>query len=169
MFRWQTCVLCKVCCCITSQLPWSLQSAAEGGIDCWKFCDPGGLGELHMLRLCCCLARVSARLSRCCGVKVADETILSWSGTAQSKPVIAGVPCRFIKQADLLLEQQAIRAADDRPSSEGGAASPSSGMTFDHNQLASLVQSFNELEAIVVAAESLCRSAGAIAIVVIRS
>ena len=113
-----------------------------------------------MLRLCCCLAQVSARPSRCCAVKFADMTILSRTGTAYSKPVVAGVPCRFSKQADLLLEQPAVWAADERPSSEGGAASPSLGMMFDQGQLASLVQSFSELEAIVVAAESLCRSVG---------
>ena len=78
------------------------------------------------------------------------------------------MPCRFSRQADLLLGQQAEWAADERPSSEGGAASPSLGMTYDQGQLASLVQSFNELEGIVVAAESLCRSAGITAIVAIR-
>lgn len=87
---------------------------------------------------------------------------------AYSKPVMAWVPCRFSRQADLLLEQPAVWAADERPSSEGGAASPSVGTTSDQGQLASLVQSFNELETIVVAAESLCRSAVTIATIAIR-
>ena len=135
---------------------------------CCGYERPRRLGELQLLLPCCCLAQVLARLS-CC--RAVDELILLRTGTAHPEPVIAGVPCRFSKQADLLLGQQAVCvwAADGEPSSGGGAASPSSGMTLDQGQLASLVQSFNELEAIVVAAESLCRSAGGVAIVAIRS
>eukprot|EP00891_Asterochloris_glomerata_P001378 jgi/Astpho2/1378/fgenesh1_pg.00025_%23_11_t len=90
-----------------------------------------------------------------CGIAAAAGKLAACPGA--SLPVAAQAVAEFSRQADLLLEQPAVWAADERPSSEGGAASPSVGTTSDQGQLASLVQSFNELETIVVAAESLCR------------